>query len=183
MSLEPDFAESENLISTNSASTMKTTLYLITAIASILAISAMAQTEEKKEATEKKVALRNTAEKPARYVTMVPKGGLNISSTEIADRQVFTLVDTNGGELADGDEVQIKLGEGKDVNYWYETGDNKIGRIGRPTDKSSTRFKIKKTDAGISLQTASGKFVAATSKTDNLTVTDAAEKAVVFEVI
>lgn len=142
----------------------------------------MAQTEEKKEPAEKKVALRNTAGKPARYATLLAKGGLNISSTEIGGRQVFVLVDTNGGDLADGDDVQIKYSEADKPNYWYETADGKVGRVGRPSGKSG-HFKIKKTDAGISLQTASGKFVRAESRDNHLVAAEEAEKAVVFEVV
>ena len=151
---------------------MKATISLALLLSGILTISAMAQ------AVEKKVALRNVTANPQRYATMVSKGGLNISSREVTDRQVFTLVDSNGGDLADGDEVQIKYGEGKDTSYWQETDGGQIKR-----DRKSSTFKVKKAEKGISLQAPSGKFVSAEYQSDNIPVTDASDKAAVFEVV
>ena len=154
---------------------MKTPVVLIGVISGVLSLSAMAQS------AEKTVALRNNAESPARYATAVPKGGLNVQGTEVGNRQVFILVDVNGGDLADGDDVQIKYSDGQDSTYWNEGGE-KISRVRGGTEKS-THFTVKKTDAGISLKAASGKFVTAPSKTDAPTLTDAAESAIVFEVV
>jgi len=155
---------------------MKNSLRLFTILSAVLTISAIAQT------TEKKAALRNVAEKPARYVTMIPHGGLNGSSTTVGERQIFTIMDTNGGELSDGDDVLIKYvtPDEKETSYWQEKGEV-ISRDRKAVD--SAHFKVKKTDAGISLRTASGKFVAIKGKTDPLGVTDAADKAAVFEVV
>lgn len=65
------------------------------------------------------------------------------------------------------------------ANYWQERED-KIVREAKAD--AAAIFKIKKTDKGISLQTASGKFVATTAL-DPLSVVSEAENAVVFEVV
>src|SRR2546428_10834210 len=95
---------------------MKTRTPLISLSAGVLTPSAVAQ------AVEKKVALRDTAAKPPRYATMIPKGGLTVQSRDITNRQVFTLIDANGGDLADGDAVQIKYSDDKITSYWQESG-------------------------------------------------------------
>lgn len=152
---------------------MKTTLHLLTVITSIVATSALAQS------VEKKVALKVPATKT--YAGIAAKGGVNIKGRDFSGAGVFTLVDADGGGLADGDDVQIKFisGGGK-ATYWSESGTT-ISRIYK--SDASTRFKVKKSDAGISLQTASCKFVSASSKADPLAVADAADKATVFELI
>ena len=74
--------------------------------------------------------------------------------------------------------MQIKsadAGGGPDT-YWQEK-DDKIRR-----DRKGSTFKVKKTDAGISLQAPSGKFLSSEYQADNIPLTDAPEKAVVFEV-
>lgn len=155
---------------------MRTTICLITTVTTILTASAMAQT------LEKKVALRVNAEKPVRYVTADRGNQMKITGSEIGANQVFTLIDANGGELADGDDVQIKhVREDGKMTYCWEQGDT-LSRTEKGADPA-THFKVKKTEQGISLQTASGKFVAVPPTTKNLAYTDDASKAVVLEVL
>lgn len=164
---------------------LKTTLPLFAVTSALITAASfptVAQEESAAQSAEKKVALRNTAGEPKRYVGVAPKGEMNVQSTVIGSRQVFTIVDLNGGDLADGDEVQIKHAypDGTGVTYWYDAGEQ-IGR--RPKAVAEGQFKVTKTDAGISLQTASGKFVTAPAPLDPLRLADEAEKAAVFEVV
>jgi hypothetical protein len=155
---------------------MKNIIYLIT-ITAILTTLAMAQTQEKR------VAFRVNAERPVRYLTADRGNRMRITGSEIGPNQEFTLIDTNGGDLADGDDVQIKhvTADGKITTYCWEHGDT-FSRTPKSADPA-THFKIKKTTQGISLQTVSGKFVAVPPTTKDLAYTDDAPKAVVFEVI
>jgi hypothetical protein len=163
------------------------------------------------EKTEKTVAFHTTADTPGRYVTVAAGGIINTSGLEIADRQIFILVDLNGGEIADGDAVQIKYAPaGSRATYWRE-GEGVINRTGQKPDDACT-FKIKlpekkdatdttkktdkpdkadgKTDdadetapVSIKLQTASGKFVYAPSTGAALITTINEDKAEVLEII
>ena len=155
---------------------VKSPLRLMLLICVVFAFSTFGQI------SEKTVALKVSAEKPARYLSITKSGGLSIESSKISSLQVFVLIDTNGGELADGDDVQIKhVGKnGKFFKYLFESE----GTVSR-TSKSdqSTHFKVKKSGAGISLKTAGGKYLSANSITDPLAFTDSAEKALVFEIV
>jgi hypothetical protein len=148
---------------------------------------------------EKTVAFRTVADTPNRYVTVAAGGAINTSSLEIADRQIFVLVDLNGGELADGDTIQIKYAPvGARATYWRE-GEGVVNRTDARPDAACT-FKIKlpektekpdkdKADAdkaaplSIMLQTASSKFVSVYSNGGALATTDNQGKAVVLEVV
>jgi hypothetical protein len=145
------------------------------------------------EQTERTVSFR-TGGYVKYYISMVPQGGLSASGKEIAERQVFKLVDLNGGELADGDSIQIKYApaDGK-PSYWHE-GEGVVNRVGTKPDEACT-FKVKlkeksdkeKSDKAaptiLTLQTASGKFVSITSRTDPLVTTDVQDKAAVLEIM
>ena len=143
------------------------------------------------EKTEKSVAFRTTDN---RYVTATAKGGLNTSGAKIAGNQTFVLVDLNGGDIADGDTVQIKWAPaGSKPTYWGE-GEGAIGRYGgRPGDASTFKIKLKEKsskdaagkDAPLSivLQTASGKFVSVPGEGAALATTDAADKATTLEIV
>ena len=136
--------------------------------------------------TEKSVAFR-TADN--RYVTAVARGGLNTSGAEIAANQTFVLVDLNGGELADGDAVQIKWAPaGSKPTYWQE-GEGTIGRYGgKPNDASIFKIKPKAKSAKdapqrIVLQTASGKFVSVPGKGAALATTDTQDNAETWQIV
>ncbi|MEA3189335.1 MAG: hypothetical protein QOD99_3165 [Chthoniobacter sp.] len=153
---------------------MKNTIHLITTVTAILTTSAMAQT------SEKQVALRWAAD--MRYVTAFRGNKMNVTASKIGPDQLLTLIDANGGDLADGDDVQIKyVRPDGNITYCWENGDA-FARTPKGTDPA-THFKIKKTEKGISLQTASGKFIAVPPGTKDLAYADDAAKAVVLEVI
>lgn len=111
------------------------------------------------DATEKQVAFGVGT----RYVSTVAQGGLDINGPEITDRQTFALIDMNGGELADGDEVRIRWAPANTrATYWQET-ESFINRTGYKPDDACT-FRVKfadpaAKDGALVLQTASGKFV------------------------
>lgn len=131
----------------------------------------------------KPVAIATTIDTPAKYVTMVSGGLLDTSATTINARQLFIIDDANGGELADGDDVQIRTSPGGGVKdtYWQETPE-KVSRIGDKKTKE-INFKIKKQKGGISIQTFSGKFIAVAPGGGPLNLTDALENATVFQIV
>jgi hypothetical protein len=157
------------------------------AAATTLLVGSCAFADEK---TEKTVAFRTTTalEGAKRYITMAPYGGLNASSKDIAARQVFALIDLNGGDLTEGDAIQIKYApaDGK-ASYWHE-GESVIDRVNKLDDACTFKIKLKeKSDkAGpttIALQTASGKFISVTSRAEPLSTTDSQDKAIVLEIV
>lgn len=131
--------------------------------------------------TEKSVALKTSDQK---YVTAATGSVLDLSGSKIASKQTFTLVDMNGGDLADGDEVQVrytptpKPGEPPKSNFWVD----KKGELKRGSEAGV--FKVKKTDATYSFQAASGKFVGApASGTGPLALVDGEEGALKVEIV
>ena len=98
-----------------------------------------------------------------RYVSTVAQGGLDTNGKQIGNNQTFTLIDINGGELADGDEVRIRWAPANTrATHWQET-ESFVNRTGnKPDDACTFRVKFadpKIKDGEILLQTASGKFV------------------------
>jgi hypothetical protein len=149
------------------------------------------------EEKEKPVAFRTIADN--RYVSAAPKGGLNTTGAKIAGNQTFILVDLDGGDIADGDAIQIKQAPtGSKPTYWRE-GEGTISRYGgRPNDASTFKIKLKeKSDKdaadkdaadkdapkSIALQTASGKFVSAPNKGAALVTIDTENKTTMLEIV
>jgi hypothetical protein len=139
---------------------------------------------------EKTVAFHTTIsfEGAQRYITPTSGGGLNASSKVITPRQVFTLVDLGGGELADGDAIQVKYAsdEGQTI-YWHES-ETLIKRVRKLDDTCTFKIKFQEKADGaapttVTLQTASGKFVTTTDRTSLLSATGAQEKALVLEIV
>jgi hypothetical protein len=133
------------------------------------------------EPSEKDVAFRVL---DAKYITTAPSNSLNCSSAKIGGKQRFTIVDLNGGALADGHEVRIRYtptSDGKPdptkSSYWREVKDG----VKRGSDGDV--FKIKRMDAKCALQTVSGKFVAAPIDGGLLGVTNAPEAAMLLELV
>jgi hypothetical protein len=116
------------------------------------------------------------------YVSCVRGGVLGTKSKTITAMETFKLTDANGGELADGDVVKISATagskEGK-ASFWSEKADGTITRIRK--DDASVAFIVKKKDAGITLKTASGKFVSNTAAELGTTAEEAG--AVVLKVV
>lgn len=133
------------------------------------------------EPTEKAVAFRVL---DAKYITTAPSNSLNCSSMKIGGKQRFTIVDLNGGQLADGHEVRIRyvptsngIPDPAKSSYWREVKDG----VKRGSDGDV--FKIKRMDAKCALQTVSGKFVAAPIDGGLLGVTNAPEAAMLLELV
>ncbi|MEA3186893.1 MAG: hypothetical protein QOD99_723 [Chthoniobacter sp.] len=131
--------------------------------------------------TEKSVAFVTPEKK---YITAATGSLLDLSGAKIASKQTFTLVDLNGGDLADGDDVQVrytptpKPGEQPKPNFWREAK----GELKRGGEAGT--FKLKKVEKTFSFQTPAGKFVAApASEGGPLTVADTADKALQVEIV
>jgi hypothetical protein len=140
------------------------------------------------------IAFRISAFRSLQYVTAVPNGGLNTKDVEITGRSTFIIADLNGGDLVDGDTIQIKWAPtGAKPTYWAE-GDGTLGRTGGKP-KENNKFKIvlkRNSEKGASgdvapftilLKTASGKFVSAPNKAGPLATADAEDKAVTLEIV
>jgi len=126
--------------------------------------------------TEKTVTLK-TAD--GKIITTAAQGGLELGRSQNPGRQTFTLVDSNGGDLADGDDVKIRYNPGgsSKPNYW-KSSEGKLGR----SDKGDT-FKLKKVEDKYLFQTSDGKFVAPPSGgSGGLTLADSQEGALKVEI-
>ncbi|MBX7171014.1 MAG: hypothetical protein K1X72_08655 [Pyrinomonadaceae bacterium] len=112
--------------------------------------------------------------KNGNYLGMVANGGMDASSKEITPKQIFLMVDLNGGELANGDSVKILFGEGQTQSQLREDAEkNLIHRIPlRGAKDDGCIFKIFSTAQGVLLQTASGKYLAIAADGKSLTTTD-----------
>jgi hypothetical protein len=135
---------------------------------------------------EKLVAFRVAAGNS--YVTAI-SGGLNTSGKRIGNLQTFVLVDLNGGDLVNGDAVQIKLApSGSRATYWQES-DGSITRVGgNPRAGATFKIKLKAKSAkdapqSIVLQTASGKFVSVPAGGAVLATTDTENKATILDLV
>jgi hypothetical protein len=136
-------------------------LAFITAIATILATGQLrAAVRVTAEPTEKVVALQVAGN---RYVTASSSPGysLDLSGAKIGSKQTFTLVDLNGEDLADGDEVKIRytpnsggIPDPAKSSYWVEL------KAGVKRDKEGSVFKIKRVDSKYGFVAPNGKFVA-----------------------
>jgi hypothetical protein len=130
---------------------------------------------------EKKVAFV-TAEK--KYLTANTGGALDLSGVKVGSKQTFTIVDQNGGSLADGDEVKIRytpnsggVPDPSKATYWHE------GAGGIKRSKQGDTFKLKVIDSKYAFQTLAGKFVSATVTEGALGLADKPEGALVVEVV
>jgi hypothetical protein len=135
--------------------------------------------------TPTRVAFRATA--PAnvgRHITAAPKGGLVLGSKVLGNKEVFTLLDMNGGTLQDGDSVQIQYASGKNASYWQENK-GKLSRTGdRPGKTALFKVKWKQKNKSLMLQTPGGKFVSGTAKgKDLVTTSKQSDPTTVFELI
>jgi hypothetical protein len=133
------------------------------------------------EPTEKVVALLSPDK---RYVTASPPSSLDLSGVKIGSKQTFTIIDLNGEELADGDEVQIRYtpnSGGKPdpskSSYWREV------KEGVKRGKDGDMFKVKRVDTKYAFQAPSGKFVGGTSSEGLLAVTEKQEGALLVELV
>jgi hypothetical protein len=158
---------------------MKTTLTALVLIAGSLALaSSYCEAEETKEPTEKKegagteaspkeqtVAFRTTGGK---YISIAGGGGLNASGSKTGEKQTFTLIDLNGGEVADGDKVQIRYtsiaaatAEGKGKSSYWHVEDGTLKRRNKLDDDCT--FTVHRKDKTVAFQAVNNSFVSAPS--------------------
>ena len=125
----------------------------IIATAAILVVVQPGFAQEK----EKRVAFR-TAE--GKYLTADTGNALTLSGTKIDSKQTFTLIDLNGGDLADKDEVRVRYtpnSGGKPdpskASYWKEISE------GIKRAREGDVFKVKLVESKYAFVAPSGKFV------------------------
>ncbi len=161
----------------------KTHLAFVTAaIAMLAAVQLRAGVRvSSSQPTEKAVALL-TADK--RYVTASPEGALDLSGGKIGSKQTFTIIDLNGEDLADGDEVKIRYtpnsGGKPDPSkstYWREV------KEGVKRGKEGDVFKVKRVDTKYAILAPSGKFVGGPVPDGLLAVMDKQEGALLVELV
>jgi len=102
-----------------------------------------------------------------KYVSTVTGGFLSLSGDKIGSRQMFTIVDLNGSEPADGDPVKVRYIPGKGTDqtkgsYWVETAD------GIKRNSEGSVFKLKVVDNKFAFQAPSGKFITGVVTADGL---------------
>lgn len=156
---------------------MKTTHLTLTAATAMLAavqllVAVRVSSEEQKE---KRIAFRTSENK---YITASPNLSLDLSGTAVGSKQTFTLIDLNGGKLADGDQVRIQYIPGSatkpdpsKASFWQMAGDGvKRGHDGDV-------FKIKLVKPKDALNTSSGIPAAEPGEESALAVTNGQESA------
>lgn len=115
------------------------------------------------------------------YLSTVAGGGLSANAADLAAGQVFTVIDTNGGTLNDGDTVKILW----QMTYWHEDKDNnKMHRVpvrGAPEAECSLKMRVK--GRNILLETASGRFITAAPDGLALLTTDKRDEASLLEAV
>jgi hypothetical protein len=133
------------------------------------------------EVKERYVALRVSE---AKYVTAGAPGLIDFSGTKIGSKQRFTIIDLNGGDLLDGDEIRIRYTPNKEgkpdpskASYWRE------GREGVTRAHEDGVFSLKKVGAKYAIRAPSGKFVTANETGGALAVSARQEEALLVELI
>ena len=123
------------------------------------------------------VAFRTTGE-PPRYITSPPMGALDASGRKITAKQIYTMLDINGGNLAHGDPVKLRW----EASIWREDkAAGKVHRIAfRGAPEAECTFKIRVKGQHISLETPSGKFVSAPAGGGPLVTTDKQDDTTMF---
>ncbi|HUJ11246.1 MAG TPA: hypothetical protein VL171_14595 [Verrucomicrobiae bacterium] len=121
-----------------------------------------------------------------KYLTADPGNALDLMGDKIGSKQGFTLVDVNGGELADGDEVRIQYIPGKGhgragdptkSSFWVETPE------GIRRNREGGSFRIKQVGDKYAFQTDKGKFVGPPAAGGFLTLVDKQEGAMLVKII
>jgi hypothetical protein len=120
----------------------------------------------------------------SKYLTANTSGVVDASGLKLGSKQTFTLVDLNGGEWADGDEIKIAyipntggVPDPSKTSYWRDNhGSVKRG-------KEAGVFKLKKQDKKFALQTDAGKYLTATLTEGSLSFSDKAEDALFVEIV
>lgn len=152
--------------------------WLLPAITIIVAPSAFAAP------TKTLAAFRSTAKSVAgRHIMAKPKGGLILGSTMMDNKEIFTLVDLNGGALKTGDAVQVTFPSGNGVSYWIEDGKNVTRTPKQPTAACTFKVIWKVPTKTLQFRTASGKYLAGTGKGQDIATTPKPSDLTVFELL
>lgn len=161
----------------------KTPLALITAAIGILvavSLQAGVKVTVAPQPLEKPVAFRTADNK---YVSTLTGGFLNLTGEKIGSKQMFTIIDLNGTDLADGDPVKIRYTPGKasadkaKSSYWQETA------AGIKRNSVGSVFKIKLVDTKYAFQAPSGKFMTGVVTTNEFGLSDKQENALLLELV
>lgn len=146
-----------------------------------VADGAVVTTDDKKDATPFDVQAAAPVASPTQYTVafkfasgnllgMVAGGGLDASAKEVTANQVFTMIDLNGGNLANGDAVKLLFG-GSQLRE-----DSAAGKIHRVPIKGATEseciFKIFVVGANVLLQAPGGKYIAASADFKSIVTTE-----------
>lgn len=112
--------------------------------------------------------------KNGNYLGMIPQGGMGAGAKEISSKEIFQMVDLNGGQLANGDSIKILFGEGQTQSQLREDVEkNLIHRIpSKGAKDDGCIFKILVIGQNILLQTPSGKYVGTSTDGKSVTITD-----------
>ncbi len=135
------------------------------------------------------VAFRTTTLNPNRYVSFAKAGGLDTSGLKLEGGQTFVLLDSNGGDLVDGDVVQIQFApDWAKPTFWFEAEDSVRRMAGRPNAACNFTLKLQTpgkegTPKTVVFQTASGKFVTIQNAGGALATTATLELATPFEIV
>ena len=128
----------------------------------ILAYSVFAQ-----QPTEIPVSLKTP---DGKFIGQVSGGGLDATANAVSPKQTFGLIDLNGGKIADGDKIKLRM----DASQWHENKEQKL--IHRVPTKGAKEdecvFKLRIKDKLIFFETPSGKFVATSEDGKSLITTD-----------
>lgn len=122
------------------------------------------------------------------YLTASSGGHLDLGVKKIGSKESFTLIDLNGGELADGDEVRIQYVPGKGsgggpgdltkASFWVETPE------GVTRKRQGDSFKIQHLGGSkFVFQTLKGKFVGRPAEGSVLGLADKQEDALIVDII
>ncbi len=157
---------------------MKTTYLALSIVTAGLLLAAQLCSAEEKE---RKIGMRTESNQ---FVTAETGNSLTLGATKIGSKQTFTLIDLNGGDLADKDEVKILYTpntQGKPdpakSSYWKEVSE------GVKRNREGDVFKIKTIDSKYGFVAPSGKFVGQPIDGGVLGVTTNASEALVVEFV
>ncbi len=119
-----------------------------------------------------------------RFILTEPGNLLDLRTGKIGSKQTFTLLDLNGEELADGDEIKIRytpnsggVPDPSKASFWVEV------KEGVKRAKDGDVFTIRKVEGKYAFQTPSGKFVTGTVTDGILAVTDKLGGALLVEIL
>ncbi len=118
------------------------------------------------------------------YVTAVPSGCLDLSGAKVGSKQRFMLIDLNGGELVDGDQVRVEYVPNTEsrpnpskASYW------RVDEEGIRRGHEGDAFRIKRVGTKYVFQTLGGKFVTRPVVAGSLGLSDKQEGALLLEFV